>query len=227
VSREKYVGPWLPEPLVGERRMEEQVGDRETLSLAFLVLLESLNPQERAVFLLREVFDYDYAEVAEIVGKSEANCRQIARRARDHVAAKRHRFAPSQQRKQELSARFAAACVRGDLPGLIAVLDRDITLWSDGGGKAPAALNPIYGSDKVARFILGVLRKFGERITEPALVNGEPGFITWDEGRVVTALALEIADDRIVGIHSVRNPDKLSRIDLAPSRAASFEPLAV
>lgn len=173
--RESYVGPWLPEPLVGERGLEDVVGDRETLSLAFLVLLEALNPAERAVFLLRDVFEYDYSEVAEIVGKSEANCRQIARRAREYVAAKRNRFRPSQRRKQELSARFAQACVSGDLKGLLALLDRDITLWSDGGGKAVAALNPIYGSDKVARFILGVLRSSGPGSRVPRWSTGSRG----------------------------------------------------
>lgn len=220
VRRERYVGPWLPEPLVGERRLEETVGETETLSMAFLVLLESLNPTERAVFLLREVFDYDYDEVARIVGKSEANCRQIARRAREHVHARRPRFEPSHQRRQELTVRFASACRNGDLPGLIALLDRDITFWSDGGGKATAALNPVYGSDKVARFILGVRRKFPRpAVTLPVRVNGQPGFVTWEKGRPVTVLALEIYDGRITGICAVRNPDKLRTIEPLPLTA--------
>lgn len=217
--RESYVGPWLPEPLVGERRMEEMVGDAETLSLAFLVLLESLNPTERAVFLLREVFDYDYPEVARIVGKSEANCRQIARRAREHLQARRPRFEASAQRKKELTLRFTAACRRGDLSGLIALLDRDITLYSDGGGKAAAALNPVQGADRVARFFLGVLRKF-PRPTFPAVVNGQPGWVTWEDGKPTGVLTLDIQDDRITAVHIIRNPDKLGRVTLEDPQPA-------
>jgi len=214
-QRESYVGAWLPEPLLTEQSPEAggAAALEETLSMAFLVLLESLNPVERAVFLLREVFEYDYPEVARIVGKSEANCRQIARRAREYVASRRPRFEASAERKEQLVRRFAQACGSGDLPGLIALLDQDITLWADGGGKAIAALNPIHGGESVARFLLGVLRKFGGgRVVYPAELNGQPGFLSYEEGRVVAATLLDVGEGRILGIRIIRNPDKLASV---------------
>ena len=158
--REEYVGPWLPEPLVSERAEEVAVLDElgESLSTAFLVVLESLNPVERAVFLLREVFDYDYEEISRILGKSEDNCRQIAHRARQSVAARRPRFERSPEQEERLSRQFLEACMSGDMEGLISLLSEDVTLWSDGGGKVAAAPYPIYGPERVARFLLGVLR---------------------------------------------------------------------
>jgi RNA polymerase sigma-70 factor (ECF subfamily) len=157
--REEYVGPWLPEPLPTEPAPDATVLDESlthslSLSLyiymAFLVLLESLTPTERAVFLLREVFDYDYDEILRLVGKSEENCRQIARRARQSVAARRPRFESSPEQEERLMGSFLEACFGGDMEGLLALLSEDVTLWSDGGGKTRSALNPIHGADKVA-----------------------------------------------------------------------------
>lgn len=215
-QRETYVGPWLPEPVLREPVADtaDHAALSESLSMAFLVLLESLNPTERAVFLLREVFDYEYAEVANIVGKSEANCRQIARRARDYVTARRPRFEPSRERKEQLTQQFARTCRAGDLTGLIALLDEDITLWSDGGGKALAALNPIYGADKVARFLLGIVRKAADGMQSHfAEVNGEPGIVTLRDGAIYSVTSLDIADGRITAVRIMRNPDKLRRIE--------------
>src|SRR5919199_1362902 len=181
VRREEYVGPWLPEPLTGELPAtdvaDEAVLD-ESLSMAFLVLLESLTPTERAVFLLREVFDYDYGEISRLVGKSEANCRQIARRARQSVAARRPRFESSSEQEKRLMGSFLEACMSGDMEGLLGLLAEDITLWSDGGGNVRAALNPIHGSDKVARFLLGILSKAPPGlVVRWARINGQPGVI--------------------------------------------------
>ncbi|MDQ3183795.1 MAG: RNA polymerase sigma-70 factor [Actinomycetota bacterium] len=213
--REEYVGPWLPEPLVSEGA--EDAGEPtkldESLSMAFLVLLESLNPVERAVFLLREVFDYDYGEISEIVGKSEANCRQIARRARQSVAARRPRFECSLETEKRLTERFVEACMSGDMEGLLGILSEDVTLWSDGGGKVAAAPYPIYGSEKVARFLVGVLRTVPPGFfAHPARINGEPGVVGFVDGRPTGVVALDVAEDRIHGVRIVVNPDKLRAI---------------
>ncbi len=213
--REEYVGPWLPEPLVSEGA--EDAGEPtkldESLSMAFLVLLESLNPVERAVFLLREVFDYDYGEISEIVGKSEANCRQIARRARQSVAARRPRFECSLETEKRLTERFVEACMSGDMEGLLGILSEDVTLWSDGGGKVAAAPYPIYGSEKVARFLVGVLRTVPPGFfAHPARINGEPGVVGFVDGRPTRVVALDVAEDRIHGVRIVVNPDKLRAI---------------
>jgi RNA polymerase sigma-70 factor (ECF subfamily) len=180
VRREQYVGPWLPEPVLGEQvqEIEGRVELEDTLSMAFLLLLESLTPVERAVFLLREVFDYEYAEIAALVGKSEANCRQISRRARQSVAARRPRFESSPQEEERLMEGFLRASLAGDMEALLALFSEDVTLYSDGGGKTRAALNPIYGADNVARWLTGILRNvppgFAVRQTR---VNGRPGLV--------------------------------------------------
>ncbi len=213
--REEYVGPWLPEPLVSEGAEDagEPTKQDESLSMAFLVLLESLNPVERAVFLLREVFDYDYGEISEIVGKSEANCRQIARRARQSVAARRPRFECSLETEKRLTERFVEACMSGDMEGLLGILSEDVTLWSDGGGKVAAAPYPIYGSEKVARFLVGVLRTVPPGFfAHPARINGEPGVVGFVDGRPTGVVALDVAEDRIHGVRIVVNPDKLRAI---------------
>lgn len=216
-QRESYVGPWLPEPLLTDPNGDasEPAALAETVSMAFLVLLEKLNPVERAVFLLREVFEYDYSEIAGMVDKTEANCRQIAHRAKQYLASQRPRFEPSRQARERLTRQFTQACATGDLPGLIALLHRDITLWSDGGGKAAAALNPIHGSDRVARFLLGVLRKFyGNATIRFAWVNGQPGFVGLEDGTPRTVLVLEMSEEQVTGIRIVRNPEKLGRLTL-------------
>jgi RNA polymerase sigma-70 factor (ECF subfamily) len=219
--REEYVGPWLPEPLVSERAEEVAVLDElsESLSIAFLVVLESLNPVERAVFLLREVFDYDYEEISRILGKSEDNCRQIAHRARQSVAARRPRFERSPEQEERLSRQFLEACMSGDMEGLISLLSEDVTLWSDGGGKVAAAPYPIYGPERVARFLLGVLRTVPPAFSaRPAQVNGAPGVVGYVDGSPTGVVALDVVDGRLHGVRIVVNPDKLRGIPpISPS----------
>jgi RNA polymerase sigma-70 factor (ECF subfamily) len=216
--REQYVGPWLPEPLLTAPALDRDSDVRiaESLSMAFLVLLESLTPGERCVLLLRDVFDYDFAEIAQIVDKSEVNCRQMLRRARQHVAARRPRFDPSPAERAQLTEKFLKASVEGDLQGLIALLAEDAALWSDGGGKASAALRPIRGVDRVVRFIAGSIRKFvpAERVFQPAEINGQPGIISYVDRRPISVLVLDLADDRIQTIYVITNPEKLAGLPL-------------
>jgi RNA polymerase sigma-70 factor, ECF subfamily len=209
--REEYVGPWLPEPLPTE---PDTAAIDESLSMAFLVLLESLNPTERAVFLLREVFDYDYEEISRLVGKSEANCRQIARRARDSVAARRPRFESSPEQEERLVGSFLEASLGGDMEGLVSLLSEDVTLWSDGGGKTRAALNPIHGADRVSRFLFGILRQAPPGLAvRRARVNGRPGLIGYfADGRPQSVTTLEVAEGRIRAIRIVVNPEKLGAV---------------
>jgi RNA polymerase sigma-70 factor, ECF subfamily len=214
--RERYVGPWLPEPLVGETASDaaERAVLDESLSMAFLVLLESLTPVERAVFLLREVFDYEYAEISRLVGKSEANCRQISRRARQSVAARRPRFDPSPEAEERLLQRFLETCMSGDMDALLSLLSDDVTLWSDGGGKVVAARNPIHGPDRVARFLLGVMRKIPAGFVLRWLpVNGHPGLVVYlADGHPQGVATFEVADGRIRAIRIVVNPEKLEKV---------------
>ncbi len=213
MRREEYVGPWLPEPLTVEPATDAAVLD-ETLSMAFLVLLESLSPVERAVFLLREVFDYDYAEISRIVGKSEANCRQISRRARQAVAARRPRFDHSPEQEERLVEQFIETCMSGDMEGLLKMMSEDITLWTDGGGRVRAARNPIYGSDRVARFLSGIIARAPEGLTiRRARVNGQPGIVSYyADGSPQGAATFDISGGRIVAIRLVVNPEKLGNI---------------
>ena len=222
VRRESYVGAWLPEPLIesSEPDPAERAEMADSLSMAFLVLLESLSPAERAVFLLHEVFAYSYTEIAEITGKSEPNCRQILARARHHVdegraGVKGPRFEASRAQSEQVARRFFAAAASGDLAGLLELLAPDVVMVGDGGGKAWAAARPFYGPERVARFMIGLLRrgqKMGAR-GEPAWVNGQPGAVSWDaEGRVVNVFALDIADGAVQVIRSVVNPDKLHHL---------------
>lgn len=215
VRREEYVGPWLPEPLITETGPDpaESVALTESLTLAFLVVLESLTPVERAVFLLHDIFAYDFAEIAGIVGKSEANCRQLARRAREHIAERRPRRQAPPEERERLTARFLAACQGDDLPALVATLAEDIVLRSDGGGKAHAARRPLHGSDAVGRFFLGIIRKAPPGTTyRVAEVNGQPGIIAQHDGRPVSVVALDIAEGRVRSIAIVANPDKLGSV---------------
>lgn len=214
VRRESYVGPWLPEPLLTDPApgAAEQVERAESLSLAFLVMLETLSPVERAVFLLREVFGYGYDEIAEAVGKSTENCRQIAHRAKQHIEARRPRFRPEREKRDGLMQAFFAACATGDLEGLLAVLADDVILWSDGGGKVRAARRPIEGRAKVARFLLGILSKADDVAVQVAEVNGQPGFLVFDGEQPTTVASLEMAEDGIAGVHLVVNPEKLQRL---------------
>jgi len=215
VRREAYVGPWLPEPLVMavSPNVEEDVTLSETLSLAFLVLLESLSPTERAVFLLRQVFDYDYAEIAAIVGKSETNCRQMMRRARQHIEAGKPRYDVPLKQQEALVAQFAEACVAGDLEGLINLLAEDIEVWSDGGGKVVAARKVVYGREMVARFLLGIMRLAPENAeSQFALINGQLGIVARVNGRPVLVMALEVGNGRVQTIRNILNPDKLQHV---------------
>lgn len=217
VQRESYVGPWLPEPLVTTHVPDPSgtVDLAESLSMAFLVLLERLSPVERAVFLLHEVFDFEYAEIARIVDKNEANCRQLVTRAKKHVEAGHARFQASPEQAERLVERFTRAAGAGDLDGLLDMLAEDITLVPDGGGKAPgAARNPIHGRDAVARFVVGFTSRFvpQERVTRPAEINGQRGFISYVSGTPVAALVFDIRDDRIHTIYAIGNPDKLQSL---------------
>ena len=216
-KRETYVGPWLPEPLVTDDTPDPSstLELAESLSMAFLVLLERLSPIERAVFLLHEVFDFEYAEIARIVDKTEANCRQLLTRAKKRMGESRARFEADPAQAKRLTQRFTEASVAGDLDGLLAVLAEDITLWADGGGKAKgAALKPVHGAASVARFVLGVMGRVVpvETIIRPARINGQSGFIAYVSGRPLAALILDIQDGRIHTIYAVANPDKLQAL---------------
>ncbi len=220
VRRESYVGAWLPEPLVaGTQHAEPDPADHaemsDSLSMAFLVLLESLSPTERAVFLLHEVFGYDYGKIAEITGKSEPNCRQIFARARRHVDEGKPRFEASREQREEVARRFLAATEGGDLAALLQLLAPDVIIVGDGGRKGQAVRTPPIGRDRVARFILGLYRRFvslGAR-SELTWVNGQPGAVSYDaEGRVVAVLSIDVADGMVQAVRSVVNPDKLAHL---------------
>jgi RNA polymerase sigma-70 factor (TIGR02957 family) len=216
--RETYVGEWLPEPLVtsADDDPARQAEMADSLSLAFLVLLESLSPEQRAVFLLREVFDYPYDRIAEIVGKSEENVRQLAARSRRHVEEGRSRFEASREQRDELARRFLAAARDGDLEALEALLAHDVVLHGDGGGKAPAIARPLHGRARVARTLLAWMKatvRFGGATLRPVEVNGQPGAMSFDpEGRLLNVLALDIADGQIQAVRSIVNPDKLGHL---------------
>ncbi|MCB9076437.1 MAG: RNA polymerase sigma-70 factor [Anaerolineaceae bacterium] len=215
VQRETYVGSWLPEPLIADQPpgADRPVVLAESLSMAFLVLLERLTPIERAVFLLREVFDYDYPEIAAIVDKSEANCRQLVRRARQHISAHRPRFDATPEQQQRLTMQFMETCGRGDMSGLLNLLADDITVWSDGGGKVTAARRPIVGPERVAHFFISIIAKAPPGlITKAAWINDQPGIISYFNGQAVSVLIFDIAEERIQTIYAVINPDKLQKI---------------
>jgi len=216
--RERYVGEWLPEPLLASDEADParhaEVAD--SLSLAFLVLLESLSPEQRAAFLLREVFDYPYDQIARIVGKSEDNTRQLVTRARRQVQEGRPRFEASRERREVLARRFFAAAVDGELEALEELLAHDVVLHGDGGGKAPALAHPVHGRAKVARTLLAWFRagaRIGGVSLQAAEVNGQPGALLFDpEGRLVTVLSVDVAAGQVQAIRSIVNPDKLRHL---------------
>ncbi|QDL11494.1 RNA polymerase sigma-70 factor [Brasilonema octagenarum UFV-E1] len=223
VQREQYVGPWLPEPILTEQMPDpaKTVELVDTLSTAFLVLLETLSPLERAVFLLREVFDYDYDEIGQIVDKSPTNCRQIVRRAKQHLTSRRPRFEVSLHSREQMTEKFLQACNVGDLQGLIGLLAEDITLWSDGGGQVTAALKPLHGSVKVAKFLLAIRsKKLANYVSRIAKVNDQPGIINYIGVRVGATLqyhfhsvmTFDFKDERIQSVFIVVNPDKLKQL---------------
>jgi RNA polymerase sigma-70 factor (TIGR02957 family) len=216
--RERYVGDWLPEPIITDPSNDpaQQAQMADSLSLAMLVLLESLSPEQRAVLLLHDVFDYAYPEIAAIVGKSEDNVRQLATRARRHVAQRRPRFQTTREQRDELAQRFFAAATRGDLAGLEALLAHDVKLTGDGGGKVPALARSLRGRNRVARTLINWVR-IGSRVpgvsAQPVEVNGGAGALFRDaQQRVLGVWALEIADDEIKSINSIVNPDKLAHL---------------
>jgi RNA polymerase sigma-70 factor (ECF subfamily) len=223
--RETYVGEWLPEPVVtsleDDPARHAEVAD--SLSLAFLVLLENLSPEQRAVFLLREVFDYPYDQIATIVGKNEDNVRQLAVRARRQVDERRSRFDASREQREELADRFFAAAEDGELEALESLLAQDVELHGDGGGKAPALARPLFGRDRVAR-ALAAWGRNGVRIGATVRrvdVNGQPGAMFLDpEGKIISVLALDIAEGQIQTVRGIVNPDKLQHLgEVADVRA--------
>jgi RNA polymerase sigma-70 factor (ECF subfamily) len=210
--REEYYGPWLPEPVVSAADPVEQA---ETVSMAMLVVLETLSPLERAVFVLHEVFGYAHGEIGEILDRSPAAVRQLAHRAREHVQARRPRFEADPQVRLEVTEKFVAAIVGGDLKALMEVLAPDVTLWADGGGKARAAgLHPVQGRDKIAQLIIGD----ADRRPIPSLgvryrtVNGDPSALLLSGDTPFAVIVLDVDGDRITGIFAVTNPDKLSHL---------------
>jgi RNA polymerase sigma-70 factor (TIGR02957 family) len=227
VRRETYVGEWLPEPLVTDTSADpaRHAEMADSLSLAFLVVLETLSPEQRAAFLLHDVFGFGYGEVAEIVGKSEANTRQLATRARRHVEEGRPRFEASREQRDELARRFFAAVREGDVDGLRELLAEDVVLHGDGGGKVPALARAVHGARRVAQ-TLSAWSKQATRIAgldaRLVEVNGQPGAISMDgEGRIINVMALDIADGRVQGIRSMVNPDKLAHLGPAGNWATA------
>jgi RNA polymerase sigma-70 factor (ECF subfamily) len=224
VRRESYVGTWLPEPVVTDlHESPEQMAElSDSLSMAFLVLLESLSPVERAVFLLREVFDYSYEDIAQIIDKSEDNCRQIFRRARQHLDEHHTRFEASTERSETLLRSFLAAARAGDMDQLVDLLAADAVFYGDGGGKANAVRQPLYGADRVAAFLVALFKQVSRLgvTVELVLVNGGPGIITRDaEGKVISVLSLEVIDGVIQTLRGVVNPDKLQHLGVVSDLA--------
>ncbi|MFC5909613.1 RNA polymerase sigma-70 factor [Streptacidiphilus monticola] len=216
VQRESYVGPWLPEPLV--TAPEDTAGDveqAESVSLAMMVVLETLSPLERAVFVLKEVFGFSFGEIAEMLDRSEAAVRQVGSRARNHVQARRPRYDAPADTRRRVTEEFLAACMGGDLNQVMALLAPEVTAWTDGGGKIRAALRPLSGADKVARWILGVLQQPLPEPVEvhPILVNGNPGVLVTAAG-VPDDVAVVDLDEHglITAIRLIRNPDKLHHV---------------
>jgi RNA polymerase sigma-70 factor (ECF subfamily) len=214
--REIYVGPWLPEPLVDEALDAQPAGDlAQDLSVALMLVLERLTPLERASFLLHDIFGLDFAEVGRALDRSEATCRQLAARARAHIEEGRPRFRATQEEGRNLASAFMAAAQAGDLQTLADLLAKDAVLYSDGGGKRAAALNPIYGPDKIVRFIEAVARKntgLAASQVRPATVNGLAGFVVREEDGLIDTMAFEVRDGRVAAIYVVRNPDKLRHV---------------
>lgn len=235
--RETYVGPWLPEPVlvddgVGWRtgrsidwRAERSIYSRaehddpsraaelaDSLSLAFLVLLEELAPVERAAFLLHDVFDYGYGEIARMLDRQEPACRQLVSRARHRVGERRQRFDADENAGRELAAKFLAACGEGDINGLLEMLADDAVVYTDGGGYAKAARRPITGKDKCARFLVGISSGFEDAEIREAKVNGRPGYLFLHDGVITAATAVDIVDGLIVGLWAINNPEKLAHL---------------
>ncbi len=228
VKRETYFGQWLPEPLVDERASDpaetSQLAD--SLSLAFLVLLETLSPTERAVFILREAFECEFPDIARIVEKSEANCRQILTRARQRIDERRPRFEASRAEAEKLVGTFVNALKNGDLEAMLARLSASVVLVSDAGQKPGALLQPLLGAEPVARAMLHATRKHGIEHADirPASINGLPGFVRFQDGRAQSVLAFGVAGGRIEAVFVISNPDKLRHLN--PPQSKEVEPIA-
>jgi RNA polymerase sigma-70 factor (ECF subfamily) len=227
--REKYVGPWLPEPLMPDD-MRALAADTPAahaelasdLSLALLHVLERLSPEERAALILHDAFDCDYAEIAEMLNKNEAACRKLVSRARERVKADRPRYTISKEQHLEMIGRFAQAVATGDMSNVTKLFADDIVFYSDGGGRVSAALNPVFGADRVTRLVEGLTRKLHERVVPEFTVteiNGQPTFVILVDGEIYSTMNIEMDQDRITGIFVMRNPDKLTRVARALSPA--------
>lgn len=232
-AREQYVGPWLPEPILTDdaQQPEQSASLAESLTLAFMVLLETLSPEERAVFLLREVFEYNYQEIASMLGTSATNCRQLFHRARTRIAERRPRFDADRAGRRELVGRFVDALRAGDGGALKSILAEDVGFWGDGGGKALAAHRPLFGRDAVTNLLVGIRRTAPsagvplERISLAVFdVNNEPAVLIRVDGRLDSVYACDIAAGCIAGIRVVRNPDKLTYIAAQLTGTAATQP---
>jgi RNA polymerase sigma-70 factor (ECF subfamily) len=215
--KKSYIGSWLPDPLV--EAADDPAGRleaAESVSMALLLVLESLSPVERAAYLLRRIFDYGYAELAGILGKSEVACRQLVSRAEEHIHRRRPRFEARPEEAERLTAAFLEACSSGDMQGLLDVLATDAVFYADSGGKVPAALAPIVGAERIARFLLGILKKAPAGMELLWVrVNGQPGLMARIDEQVIQVLTFDIVDGRIVACFAVRNPEKLARVPTA------------
>jgi RNA polymerase sigma-70 factor (ECF subfamily) len=212
--KETYVGPWLPEPLVEMEPPADRAAEvAENVSLALMHVLERLTPVERAAYLLRQVFNFGYGEISDILEKTEANCRQIVSRAETRVHEGRPRIEADREEVSRLSEQFLHACSTGDLDGIVKLLTDDAVMVSDGGGKALAALRPIIGSDPIARFFHGIFKKTPEgTLFQRVLINGQPGFLVIIDGQPSHVMTFELDNGRIKEILIIRNPDKLARV---------------
>ena len=219
-QREEYIGSWLPEPLVErlgcQKSSDELLYLSETLSLAFMTLLEKLNPIERAVYILKQAFEFEYNEISKIVDKTESHCRQLDHRARKHITANKVRYETDQQAHQDLFSKFMKAIGSGETEELVKILAKESILYSDGGGKVKAALRPIFGAEKIARFFIGIGKKFSGRISaQPANLNGAFGIITFEKNEIQGTISFAVKQGKVQNIFYVSNPDKLKHISSA------------
>jgi RNA polymerase sigma-70 factor (ECF subfamily) len=223
VRRVSYAGPWLPEPIMTDQLSEVEQAD--SLTMAFLVLLEELTPPERAAFLLHDVFGYPFDEVARSMGRSATGCRQLASRARHHIDERRQRFDADPRHGRELTREFLVACGSGDLDGLLGLLADDVVVWTDGGGKVRAAMRPVVGAQRSSRFLLHVAKKV-RGVPQEVTLNGQPALVFVEGSRVEAALILDISGGRIVAVRTVSNPEKLARLNRELDQAGGYEPEA-
>lgn len=218
VKRESYIGPWLPEPLLTDKRGldgESMMVLADNISFAFMQLLEKLSPTERAVYLLRHVFDFEYSEIAEIVNKKEPACRQIYRRARHHLAAEKPRFDNTIAEQQVVMGRFWQACLERDMETVRQLIAEDATFYSDGGGQVRAARRPVRTADHVIQFLMGLLRLAPEGMeVKSTIVNGQPGMMILVNGRLFNIFVIDVRHMKVQNIYSILNPDKLKHIQL-------------